>query len=409
MQGLIAIMLDFISIVRQFCLSMIETGYRHFGNRRSNGLFILLLIPVLQSCSGPRAVTGMAVPENQLIKASVQVPFLVASTRQRAADMNAVFTRDRAESVKFSRVDVRIPESHQPGNVETSRGTIDPNRHFSATNYSSIADSDAMLNELNRQLSQRKHNQREIFIFVHGYNNNFAESLFRNAQIVHDYSITALPIHFSWASAGNFQGYLHDRDSALIARVGLAKTLQIAARSKSTGIILVGHSMGALVVMEALRTLSLDDRKNVLKKIKGVLLAAPDLDPDLFRSQVEDIDYLPWPFTIVVSQRDRALSISRILARGQPRIGSGSDIASLQGKDIQVLDVTSLENGGHSVFASSPTLISLLGSGHLLRRLMTDEYAAKDENFVSAGRSILAQTSLILHLPAKAITRIGTQ
>lgn len=109
MQGLIAIMLDFISIVRQFCLSMIETGYRHFGNRRSNGLFILLLIPVLQSCSGPRAVTGMAVPENQLIKASVQVPFLVASTRQRAADMNAVFTRDRAESVKFSRVDVRIP------------------------------------------------------------------------------------------------------------------------------------------------------------------------------------------------------------------------------------------------------------------------------------------------------------
>lgn len=106
----------------------------------------------------------------------------------------------------------------------------------------------------------------------------------------------------------------YDRDSAIIARRGLAETLEIAAQTKASGIVIVGHSMGAVVVMEALRTLSADKRLNVLKRIKGVLLAAPDLDPDLFRSQIDDIDYLPQPFTIVVSGRDRALDISRRLA-----------------------------------------------------------------------------------------------
>ena len=372
-------------------------------------LALVLGLQILVGCAGPRAITGLGSEASDHGQVNGMVPLIVTTVRQRSGDLDVAYTRHRSDELKYASVDVRIPKGHRPGNVETSSTSPDARRHFTALNYSPIPDEKAMVRELNRRLLRRPASQREIFIFVHGYNNNFAEGLFRNAQIVHDYDITSLPIHFSWASAAAFTRYLYDRDSAIIARNGLARTLRIAADTDASGIVIVGHSMGALVVMEALRTLSIGGRTNVLEKIKGVVLAAPDLDPDMFRSQVDDISYLPQPFTIIVSRRDRALDISRRLTGGGPRIGSGFDIASLQNKNIQVLDISRVESGGHSSFASSNTLIKFLGSGYLLRRLITDEYATMDDAFIAAGQGTFEQTSLVLHLPARIIDRLNTR
>lgn len=358
-------------------------------------------------CAGPRAVTGLGTVDNKGAQRSSLVPLLVATTRERAEDPEIAYSRSRADALMFSSIDVRIPDTHRSGDVPTSSAQPDPRRQFTAANYQVIPNADAFVREMNAQLMNRSEPQREVFIFVHGYNNNFAESLFRNAQIAHDYDVRSVPVHFSWASAANFTRYLYDRDSAIIARNGLAQTLQLAARTNTKGIIVVGHSMGALVVMEALRTLSMEKRTAELKKIKGVLLAAPDIDPDMFQSQVNDIEPLPQPFTIVVSRRDRALDISRRLTGGNARIGSGADIAFLQKKNIQVLDISQVDSGGHSSFASSNTLIKFLGSSKLLRQMITDEYAGLDDAFVTSGQSTFEQASLVLHLPVRIIDRLS--
>jgi esterase/lipase superfamily enzyme len=368
--------------------------------------FVLL---VAAGCAGNRAVTGLGMDVADRAHSGAVVPFTVATVRERVDDPSIAYSRDRSQVLNFSTIDVHIPEMHRPGNVETASVKPDPRRNFIASNYAPLRDRQAMIAELNRRLASRPAAKREIFIFIHGYNNNFAEGLFRNAQIVHDYDVSSVPVHFSWASAAAFTRYLYDRDSAIIARRGLAETLELAAQTNANGIVIVGHSMGAVVVMEALRTLSGDKRNDVLKRIKGVLLAAPDLDPDLFRGQVDDINYLPQPFTIVVSRRDRALDISRRLAGGAPRVGSGFDIAFLQNKNIQVLDISQVDSGGHSLFASSNTLIKFLGSGHLLRRLITDEYAGMDDTFLAAGQGTFEQASLALHLPARVIDRLSSR
>lgn len=368
-------------------------------------LIVALFLLIVTGCAGNRAVTGLDHPAPPGQSAAV-VALNVASVRQRDDRPSIAYARARAPALSLSSIRVHIPSNHRPGNVETSSVRPDPQSHFRASDYQPIADPAAMIRTLNQQLAERAPEQREIFIFVHGYNNNFAEGLFRNAQIVQDYGVNSVPIHFAWASAASFTRYLYDRDSAIIARSGLVETLEIAARTKARGIVLVGHSMGAVVVMEALRTLAIGKRHDVLRRMNGVLLAAADIDPDLFRSQVEDIDELPQPFTIVVSRRDRALDISRRLAGGAPRIGSGFDIAFLQNKNIQVLDISQVDRGGHSLFASSNTLIKLLGSGHLLRRLITDEYAGLDDSFVAAGQGAFEQASLALHLPVRVIDRL---
>ncbi len=157
--------------------------------------------------------------------------------------------------------------------------------------------------------SQRSPENREIFIFVHGYNNNFADSVFRNAQISYDYGIKSVSLHYAWPSGASIPLYVFDRDSALVGRRGLAETIEIAAETNAKRIIVVGHSMGAYVVTEALRDLALRGRTSTLKRLGGVVLAAPDIDVDVFLSQIGDIGDIPRPFAIIVSQRDRAARI----------------------------------------------------------------------------------------------------
>ncbi|WP_254016398.1 alpha/beta hydrolase, partial [Mesorhizobium escarrei] len=42
--------------------------------------------------------------------------------------------------------------------------------------------------------------KRQVLIFVHGYNNSYADAVFRFAQIVHDSGTDAAPILFTWPS-----------------------------------------------------------------------------------------------------------------------------------------------------------------------------------------------------------------
>ena len=54
------------------------------------------------------------------------------------------------------------------------------------------------------------------------------------------------------------------------------------------------------------------------------MLASPDIDVDVFRRQIAEIeidDKQP-PMTLFVSQDDRALGLSKLLAGDEPRLGA---------------------------------------------------------------------------------------
>jgi esterase/lipase superfamily enzyme len=44
--------------------------------------------------------------------------------------------------------------------------------------------------------------KRRLFVFVHGFNTNFDEGVYRVAQIVHDSEMNAAPVLFNWPSRG---------------------------------------------------------------------------------------------------------------------------------------------------------------------------------------------------------------
>lgn len=113
------------------------------------------------------------------------------------------------------------------------------------------------------------------------------------------------------------------------------------------GITVFGHSMGALLVTEALRQLRIAGKDKIIERLNQVVLAAPDIDLDLFRRQMEVIGPVDPPLTLLVSADDRALLISSRIGGLRMRIGRrGFRDAGLRqiaaANRIQVIDISTL-------------------------------------------------------------------
>ena len=129
----------------------------------------------------------------------------------------------------------------------------------------------------------------------------------------------------------------------------------------SNSISILAHSMGNYLAMESLRQMSIRDR-GLSPKIRDVMMASPDIDIDVFRRQIAEIDAGPRPaqFTLFVSRDDRALGLSSFLARDSTRLGSLDPEKEpyrsiLEKGRVQVVDLTSLASNdftNHGKFAS---------------------------------------------------------
>ena len=115
--------------------------------------------------------------------------------------------------------------------------------------------------------------------------------------------------------------------------------------------------------MEVLRQLAITDRRDVLNDLRVVVLLAPDIDPDIFRTQARAIGKLPDPFIIMTNRDDRALRLSAFLNIGRQKVGDLSRAADVAGLNITLFDFTALADGSnldHLVPMTSPAAIAVL-------------------------------------------------
>ncbi|MGI2036101.1 alpha/beta hydrolase [Rhizobium panacihumi] len=324
------------------------------------------------------------------------VPIFVATSRKESGKLSNPYGEGRSSTVSFSRIDVGIPIFHNPGLVEKTRYKPDSAKHFVARQMVKFSGQRQFKDELDAALATKSSKDKEVVIFIHGYNNNFADSTFRAAQFAHDYRINSVMVHYAWPSAGALDLYVYDRDSANFARRGLAELLKVAATTDAKRVYIIGHSMGGFVTMEALRTLALSQERKTLKRLNHIVLAAPDIDLDVFENQLAEIGP-PLPMSVVVSRRDNALGVSSVLTGGA-RLGDGTAIERMRRRGISVMDASEVDGGGHSAFASSPSLIALISEGsHLAENLV-----AMDHEQASAGGTspITKAASMIIYAPA---------
>jgi esterase/lipase superfamily enzyme len=141
--------------------------------------------------------------------------------------------------------------------------------------------------------------------------------------------------------------------------------------------------------------------------LDGVILIAPDLDIEVFQSQMARFNSLPAPFAIFVSSRDRALQLSARINGSAVRLGSLEAVEKLGQYPVTIIDVSafsSLSDGGHFTVGSSPVLIELLGRSQELNRTFETDRAGRAGLLPGTVITVQKATQLILspHLASTA-------
>lgn len=316
---------------------------------------LVLCLALMAACS-PRGEMTVVPPGT--VTGSTQSIYVATDRLFDPATMR--FGSERSETARFARYDVVVPPERKPGSITYPRpgAQPDPNADFLTTAAVVYPGEPSFRRDLGQALRQ---DGREATIFVHGYNNTFADGVYRITQLSHDLDLPGVHMHYAWPSAGTPFGYVYDRDSAVFARNGLESMLREVSASGAERIFLVAHSMGSALVVETLRQLALRGDRQTLDRISGVILISPDIDVDVFRSQARDIGRLPQPFVIFGSSRDRALKLSARLTGQSARLGSLQNVGAVADLEVTFVDVAAFSVGdGHFNVGKSPALIKLL-------------------------------------------------
>jgi len=312
---------------------------------------------ILAGCSTREDIAYVAEPT-----VGTHHSILLATTRAPTPEARS-FGHERAAQPGFSQFVVSVPPSHETGSIEWPKGEPDPATDFVTVSEQDLQTIEGLTRQLNANLRQLPRGEREAVIFVHGFNVTFSEALYSFTQITHDFNIEGVPILFSWPSAGRISGYIYDRDSVTIARDKLQMLLDAVVKSDAEGVILVAHSMGGFLAMETMRQMAIEGDRAFRRKLGGVILLSPDIDLEVFKSQVARIGDLPQPFIMFTSDHDRALWASGVLAQDGTRLGRVENLDELQDMDITVIDASNFSDGDrnhHMTAVTSPTVIRLL-------------------------------------------------
>ena len=363
----------------------------------SRSLVFAVLGLTLAACAGPP--DGVLLPVAGTTADTSQVDMVVATTRMPSDNPGNMYTGERGRpTLSFARITVSIPPetARKVGDVQwPKRVPGNPETDF-VTTRAEMINRDQALTWFSHRLKETP--KRRVMVFIHGFNNRFDDAVFRFAQIVHDSGAPVVPILFTWPSRGSLLAYGYDRESTNYSRDALERLLSYLAADPEVGeITVLAHSMGNWLTVEALRQMAIRN-KRIAPKIQNVILAAPDVDVDVFRTQVYDMGSPRPNITVFVSRDDRALSLSRRVWGSTDRLGAIDPDkepykTEFERDNITVVDLTKLRTGdplNHGKFAESPEVVRLIGQRLAEGQSINDSRVGLGDHIIEASAGAAA-------------------
>ena len=303
-------------------------------------------LPILGGCVTDEIGSGGALPEKQSAL-DVMPVLLVATTRKPVGSppRSPWFSSDRGRGLSFAEVRLSPPDRSLLGKVSsviTGDWTIGAVPKVESGAGAPEAFAQAALG-------------RDVLIYVHGYRESFESAAVSAARLSDGIRFRGVSGLFTWPSAAATLDYAYDRESAMWSRDAFEDLLKALAATPSGGrIFIVAHSMGTLLTLETLRMLRAEAGEAAMSRIGAVVLAAPDIDFDLFSNGVSRLGQDVSKITVISATNDRALELSAAIAGGT-RAGA-ADRAKLEALGVRVADASDYAGGliNHDLFLSNP-------------------------------------------------------
>lgn len=307
---------------------------------------VAALTPGLAGCVTDGLATG-AVPERQSAF-DVSPVLLVATTRKPVGNppKSPYFSSERGRGLSFAEVRLTAPDRSLLGKVSSAISD-----DWGVASVPKVESGPGAAEAFTQAAFGR-----DVLIYVHGYRESFQSAALSAAKLSDGIRFRGASALFTWPSAAATFDYGYDRESALWSRDAFEDLLRALANSPSGGRInIVAHSMGTLLTLETLRMLRAEAGEAAMARIGAVVLAAPDIDIDLFTGGVAKMGPDVAKITVISSTNDRALELSGAIAGGVVRAGA-ADRERLEALGVRVADASDYGGGliNHDLFLSSP-------------------------------------------------------
>lgn len=289
------------------------------------------------------------------------------------------YTGERSRYLSFGAVRVRVPDTHRIGKMELpssvkifgvrfSSGDADPSKHFTIRSIEEANEDDWI-----KSLSSA--NDKKALIFIHGFNTKFRDAVFRTAQIVWDLQFHGTTVLLSWPSRGEIADYDYDRESALGSRYALLQVIDDLHKAGFDEVDIVAHSMGNLIAVDALSNSASTQSPGAI--VDQFVMAAPDVDRDLFIQEIPRIAKVAKGLTLYASKNDKALQLSKRVAGNIPRAGDVPADGPIVISSVSTIDVSAIGDElfglNHNTFATTRNILDdlkiLIETGKLSPRL----------------------------------------
>ena len=305
------------------------------------------------------------------------VPVFYGTDRVAKPEADRItYVADRARRLELGRALVTVPKVHQVPNIERPfairipylqitlyEQAEDPRLHFTIKELEALSREEFLALARERVAGARAFKEQAV-VFVHGYNTAFDYALYRTAQMAYDLKYDGAAFLYSWPSGGGVASYGYDRESATQSEPYLKDFLSLVLRETGAkSVSVIAHSMGNLPLLNVLRELGPALPPDV--KLNQIIMAAPDVDRDVFVNLAANLRRYGRGVTLYCSANDRAMSASRRVAGGVPRAGDVPPEGPIVVSGIDTIDVTRTSTDvlalNHSTYAEKSALLNDIG------------------------------------------------
>jgi esterase/lipase superfamily enzyme len=287
-----------------------------------------------------------------------------ATNRKETSPFAPADTRFGGErgTLSFGVAHVTVPKVHRVGMLESPsifrmEFSADPTKHLILASVTALSQ-DAWRAEIAKRATTL--GNAGILVFIHGYNVPFADAARRAGQLSFDLGFAGPTVLFSWPSRGGLMDYTVDEQAAEWSVPDMKDVLgSLATIAPGTPVYVIAHSMGNRVLTRGFKALLTED-PGKRSAFRQIVLAAPDIDADVFRREIGPAILGKGPrVTLYASSNDKALVASRKVHGGYKRLGeSGDGIVVMSDMDTVDASNVSTEFLGHSYFGDSTTVMS---------------------------------------------------
>jgi esterase/lipase superfamily enzyme len=322
----------------------------------------------------PQPITSVAVIDANATATAMSKTVFYATNRAVTPDG---FGNLLGDELHLGKAVVSIPTLHRIGRIERPRNlavwgvavyqqSFDPLRHFTVLTNAPIAPP-TLAESVNATAGVANSPRKEALVYIHGYNTSFNDALYRTSQLSYDMTFEGTAFLYSWPSAERVSQYFADVSNSEASERYLQEFIELL-RSKCdfTYVHFLAHGLGVVPLMRSLNRMNATGP--LACAIGEIILAAPDMNADLFENLCSTIRPLARGITVYASRNDKALNVAASLsARG--RAGEIKADGPLVGPIADIIDVTAETDDliGHSYFSGRRSVLAdirqLLASG----------------------------------------------